>query len=323
VSSPAPFRAAAIRAGRMLVVGAGPGLHSLRQQVASLRGTGLEVVGVVAASRPGGDHGWPYLGDLAMLPRLLSSEGITDVAMCMDAPHGSYVEWLAAHCSSGGIRLHIPAATATEGAPVTGRVLRGRDPSLKRAMDVVGGVAGLIVFSPILIAAAIAVAIVDGRPIFFRQLRAGRGGQPFRILKYRTMQPGADAFRGELRAANEISAGAFKIADDPRVTRLGKWLRRTSIDELPQLWNVIRGEMSLVGPRPHPYDDVAGYQPWHLRRLAVKPGMTGLWQVELRGDPDFDKWVRKDIEYIERWSIWLDLTLIVRTLPAVLRGTGR
>jgi lipopolysaccharide/colanic/teichoic acid biosynthesis glycosyltransferase len=110
---------------------------------------------------------------------------------------------------------------------------------------------------------------------------------------------------------------------DPRVTRIGRWLRRTSIDELPQLWNVLRGEMSLVGPRPHPYDDIARYDLWHLRRLSVTPGLTGLWQVELRGDADFNRWVAKDIEYIDRWSVWLDIKVIARTIPAVLRGTGR
>jgi lipopolysaccharide/colanic/teichoic acid biosynthesis glycosyltransferase len=134
----------------------------------------------------------------------------------------------------------------------------------------------------------------------------------------------ADSQRAALRQHNEVVGGAsFKMTDDPRVTRLGRILRRTSIDELPQLWNVLRGEMSLVGPRPHPFDDLDGYEEWHFRRLSVKPGITGLWQVAGRGDPDFDRWTQLDLEYIDRWSLMLDIKIMLRTIPAVLRATGR
>ncbi len=128
----------------------------------------------------------------------------------------------------------------------------------------------------------------------------------------------------ELRGRNEVAGGAaFKMTDDPRITRLGRILRRTSLDELPQLVNVLRGEMSLVGPRPHPFDDVAGYEPWHMGRFEMKPGITGLWQIEGRGDADFDRWVELDLKYIRDWSPALDLQILARTLPAVLRGSGR
>jgi lipopolysaccharide/colanic/teichoic acid biosynthesis glycosyltransferase len=134
----------------------------------------------------------------------------------------------------------------------------------------------------------------------------------------------ADSQRDALRASNEISGSAsFKLTEDPRVTRVGRVLRKTSIDELPQLWNVLKGEMSLVGPRPHPFDDVAGYAPWHRRRLSVKPGITGLWQVKGRLDPTFDHWVQLDLEYIDHWSIWLDFRLLLKTVPALLRAEGR
>jgi len=194
----------------------------------------------------------------------------------------------------------------------------------KRGLDIVGAVAGLVILSPVLLGTAVAIAVVDGRPVLFRQPRAGQGGAPFLIAKFRTMGRDADAQRAALREQNEVAGGAsFKMTNDPRVTRLGRILRKTSIDELPQLWNVLRGEMSLVGPRPHPFDDLEGYEDWHFRRLSVKPGITGLWQVSGRGDADFDRWTRLDLEYIDRWSLMLDLKIMLRTIPAVLKAGGR
>jgi lipopolysaccharide/colanic/teichoic acid biosynthesis glycosyltransferase len=172
---------------------------------------------------------------------------------------------------------------------------------------------------------ALVIAVTDGRPVLFRQPRAGLRGRPFSIAKFRTMRRGADAERDGLRAQNEVtgSAAAFKLTNDPRVTRLGRFLRRTSIDELPQLWNVLLGDMSLVGPRPHPYDDVARYDEWHWRRLAMKPGVTGLWQVSARRDADFDRWVALDLAYIDSWSLSQDLKLMFQTIPALIRAEGR
>ena len=157
----------------------------------------------------------------------------------------------------------------------------------------------------------------------FRQERVGLHGRPFRVVKFRTMVPDAEEHLAELEALNEISGPAFKLTDDPRLTRTGGWLRRTSIDELPQLWNVLRGEMSLVGPRPPLPSEVLDYDIWHRRRLSMQPGITGLWQVAARREPDFDRWVRLDLDYIDRWSLWLDLKIILRTIPAVLTGEGR
>ena len=194
----------------------------------------------------------------------------------------------------------------------------------KRTIDIAGASAGLVVLGPMLLATAALISAVDGRPVMFRQPRAGLRQKPFRIYKFRTMRVGADAQRAALRAHNEVTGGAsFKLTNDPRVTPLGRLLRRTSIDELPQLLNVLRGDMSLVGPRPHPFDDLAGYERWHHARFAVKPGITGLWQVSSRREPDFDRWVELDLEYIRHWSPMLDIKIMVRTIPAVLRGEGR
>jgi len=184
---------------------------------------------------------------------------------------------------------------------------------VKRAVDLLGAGVGLALASPVIGLAALAIKLDDGGPVFYRQRRVGRHGEDFDLVKLRTMIPGAET---------EGAGWAVDYAD-PRITRVGRVLRRLSVDELPQLWNVLHGEMSLVGPRPHPLDDVAGYDPWHRRRLAMKPGITGLWQVAGRREPDFDRWVRYDLEYIDHWSLWLDLRLLIRTIPAMLRAEGR
>jgi lipopolysaccharide/colanic/teichoic acid biosynthesis glycosyltransferase len=300
---------------RILVVGAGPGLPTLRAWLATPDAP-VASVAVTAPRAADVPHGWQYLGPVDGIEAHLD-RGYDVAVLCLE--DGS---WHLAHdvvraCLARGIQTTI--AIPDSGAPLSGSQQR-----LKRAVDVIGAATGLVLLSPLLAATALAIRIRDGSPVMFRQHRAGRNGVPFEILKFRTMGHDADARRAELRASNEVTGGAsFKMARDPRVTSLGRWLRKTSIDELPQLWNVLRGEMSLVGPRPHPYDDLSGYRPWHLRRLEVNPGITGLWQVELRNDGDFDRWVQKDIEYIERWSIWLDASILLRTIPSVIRGDGR
>jgi lipopolysaccharide/colanic/teichoic acid biosynthesis glycosyltransferase len=151
----------------------------------------------------------------------------------------------------------------------------------------------------------------------------GLHGRTFGVMKFRTMVDGAEDRLEELMEMNEIRGHAFKMSADPRVTRIGRWLRRTSLDELPQLWNVLLGEMSLVGPRPPLASEVAGYDVWHRRRLSMKPGMTGLWQIRARSEQDFDRWVETDLEYIDSWSLWLDLRIMFWTIPAVLNREGR
>jgi lipopolysaccharide/colanic/teichoic acid biosynthesis glycosyltransferase len=197
--------------------------------------------------------------------------------------------------------------------------------AVKRLIDIVGATVALIVLSPLLAVVAVSIVLVDGRPILFRQPRAGLQGRAFSIAKFRTMRRGADAEREGLRKLNEVkgSAAAFKLTSDPRVTRVGGFLRRTSLDELPQLWNVLRGDMSLVGPRPHPFDDVTRYEGWHFRRLSMKPGISGLWQISARRDADFDRWVALDLEYIDSWSVRLDIKIALQTIPALLRAEGR
>ncbi len=240
----------------------------------------------------------------------------------VDSPSDSDVESQDAEPDSAVRRARASAALAAADLPRMGVASR----IAKRALDVTGATVGLVVLSPLFFGVAVAIRLSDGHEALFRQRRAGLDGRPFTIAKFRTMRIGADAQRAELRAAsaNEVDGGAaFKMANDPRVTRVGGFLRRTSIDELPQLWNVLKGEMSLVGPRPHPYDDLQGYAAWHFARLSVKPGLTGLWQIRGRSETEFDRWVAYDLEYIRNQSVVEDIRILLATIPAVFRQTGR
>lgn len=194
----------------------------------------------------------------------------------------------------------------------------------KQAIDLTGAALMLVVCSPLLLLVAVLIKWTTPGPVFFRQQRSGLNGQPFTMLKFRSMASDAEQHKHELEALNEMSGPVFKVTNDPRITPIGRWLRRKSIDELPQLWNVVKGEMSLVGPRPLPVDEVNRFDDLsHRRRLSVKPGLTCLWQISGRNNvKDFKTWVRLDLEYIDNWSLWLDLKIIFRTIPVVLWGTG-
>jgi exopolysaccharide biosynthesis polyprenyl glycosylphosphotransferase len=195
---------------------------------------------------------------------------------------------------------------------------------LKNAMDRLGALAILIVAIPVFVVVALAVRFSSKGPVVFRQQRAGLYGRPFTMLKFRTMIADAEQRKEELEALNQMKGPVFKVENDPRITPVGRLLRKTSIDELPQLINVLKGEMSLVGPRPLPLYEVEKFaQASHRRRLSMKPGLTCLWQVRGRNQVvDFDEWVQMDLEYIDNWSFWLDLVILLRTIPVVLFGWG-
>jgi exopolysaccharide biosynthesis polyprenyl glycosylphosphotransferase len=193
---------------------------------------------------------------------------------------------------------------------------------VKRVVDILGSALGLVLMAPILGVLTVIITIDSPGPAIYSSWRIGEKGRRFRCYKLRTMVANADAIKDNLRKFNEREGPVFKIENDPRLTRLGGFLRRYSIDELPQLWNVFCGQMSLVGPRPHPLDDYERYQIEHLRRLDVKPGITCLWQVYARRDPSFEANIRFDLEYIENWSLWLDIKILMKTLPVALSGSG-
>jgi exopolysaccharide biosynthesis polyprenyl glycosylphosphotransferase len=264
-------------------------------------------------------------------------EGLDEVFVVLPLTDGeTTVQEVVALCEAEGITVRVLAHIANltyaklvvdevAGHPVLSVVSGPRDTiqlTIKRAIDVVGAMAGLVFLSPLLIAAAIAVRLDSNGPALFVQERVGHNRRRFNTYKFRTMVHGADGVQHRLEHLNEAHGPVFKIKEDPRITRVGRWLRQTSIDELPQLFNVLIGDMSLVGPRPLPVRDVEKMDVrWHKRRFAVKPGITCLWQANSR-EPNFDEWIKSDMEYIDRWSLKLDFLILLRTIPAVFTGTG-
>ena len=199
----------------------------------------------------------------------------------------------------------------------------GLELGVKRLIDVVGSLFLILLFSPFMLVAFILVKIDSDGPALFSQERIGFNKRRFRLYKFRSMVPNAEKLQDQLESRNEAKGPVFKITNDPRITRIGKFLRKTSIDELPQLFNVLKGDMSLVGPRPLPVRDYTGFnKDWQRRRFSVRPGITCLWQVSGRSGISFEQWMRLDMEYIDRWSLWLDMKILVRTIPAVMKGSG-
>jgi exopolysaccharide biosynthesis polyprenyl glycosylphosphotransferase len=262
---------------------------------------------------------------------------IDEVAVCLPPASAGYLEPIVARAADEGKTVRVPSDPAEEvlafavSEEFEGFRVRSvihdsqRDAELvmKRLIDIVGAAAALLVLSPLLVATSLAIGFKEGLPILFRQTRIGRHGRAFTIYKFRTMVTDAEDRYREVAGKSDTSGPAFKMHQDPRVTSLGRFLRRTSLDELPQLFNVLRGEMSLVGPRPAPPREVDGYDIWHRRRLSMRPGITGLWQVQSRLDEHFDQRAELDLRYIDHWTLWMDLRILLRTLPAVVQARGR
>lgn len=192
----------------------------------------------------------------------------------------------------------------------------------KRAFDLIVGSGILLLLLPVIPLVALMIRFDSEGPVFYRQQRIGMGGRPFRFYKFRSMRADSDRLRADLEARNELTGPVFKIKNDPRVTAVGQFLRRSSLDEIPQIFNVLKGDMSIVGPRPALPGEVARYEAWHRRRLDVKPGITCLWQVAGRSHVDFDEWMRLDIEYMSRRSLRTDVAIFVKTIPAVIARRG-
>jgi exopolysaccharide biosynthesis polyprenyl glycosylphosphotransferase len=211
---------------------------------------------------------------------------------------------------------HVPLLTFASSPQSEGGML------LKRIMDFVVAVVGLVLLSPLFFILALLVRLTSPGPVFYRQTRCGLGGRRFSLLKFRSMSVDAEDSQLHLAELNEVDGPVFKMRDDPRCTSVGRWMRMFSLDELPQLWNVLRGDMSLVGPRPPLPREVTQYEPWQRKRLRMRPGMTCLWALEGRSQLRFDRWVKLDLLYIDRWSIWLDFKILFKTIPAVLSGKG-
>lgn len=322
----------------MLVVGTGRLAQDFADRIESHSGLGIQIIGHLSA--PGEDERMTsrqILGTVDNIEEILHSWVVDEVAVCLPPTAARYIEPITRLAAGEGKTVRLPVDPVEEILPTAmheefdGFVVRSlvhdgqREVGLvvKRVLDIVGASVGLLLLSPLLLGTALVILVRDGSPVLFRQTRVGLHGRPFTIYKFRTMIDGAEDQLDDVLHLNERNGVAFKATNDPRMTRLGRWLRKTSIDELPQLWNVLIGSMSLVGPRPPLPTEVVNYDIWHRRRLSMKPGITGLWQVEARHDPDFDRWVEHDLVYIDGWTIWLDLKILARTVPALLAHGGR
>ncbi|MBV9471555.1 MAG: sugar transferase [Solirubrobacterales bacterium] len=320
---------------RALLVGSGKHIEAVAHALAGRARTRVDLVGYISLTRRP-QNGLRSLGSLEDLPQILATERIQEVIIAdPDFPQERAVD-LVDRCHQRGVTVHVAPSTMeilfdrAEFVPgqtvplftLRPPVFEGIDYALKRTFDLVLSTVGLIVLSPVLLAISLAVKLSSRGPVIYRSERPGMAGKPFHCFKFRTMRMHADQIQADLESLNEQSGALFKIRRDPRLTAVGRFLRRYSLDELPQLANVVRGEMSLVGPRPLPMRDFERLEEWHKKRYLVLPGITGLWQVSGRAELDFDDLVRLDFLYLERWSMFLDLSILLKTIPAVLSRRG-
>jgi exopolysaccharide biosynthesis polyprenyl glycosylphosphotransferase len=320
---------------RAILVGTGEQIEAVAHALSEGSPTPYETVGYISLTpRPG--NGLRNLGGLHELPGLLDEEAVDEVIITdPDFPQEEAFD-LVDCCHERGVAVRIAPTTMEimthQHELVPGQtvplfelkqpVFDGMDFVVKRTFDFVGATILLVFLSPILLGIAVAVKATSRGPVLFRSRRPGIGGRPFDCLKFRTMHSRAEQRQAELEGENEATGALFKIKSDPRLTPVGGFLRRYSLDELPQLFNVLRGEMSLVGPRPLPERDYDRLEDWHRRRYLVLPGITGLWQVSGRSELDFDELVRLDFLYLERWNVFLDLSVLLKTVPAILSRKG-
>lgn len=326
------------RSGRDLrtriVVGGGEGAARYIDSVEARPHIGIRIIGQVADVDA--TNQLPQLGRVEELVRVLAAVPVHGVVIAMPL-HDSRIEWVLAVCEEQGVSVEL-MLDGLSSRIKTGELVHGggtsrlvlsmtpHSPSqlaLKRVTDIAISLVALIALSPIMLAIMVAIKLDDGGPVFFTQARAGRYGRQFSMHKFRSMCVDAEARLTDLLALNEMSGPVFKVAADPRITRVGHFLRRTSLDELPQLWDVLLGNMSLVGPRPPILSEVNRYDPRHRRRLSVKPGITCLWQVSGRNAiSDFNRWVDLDLAYIDNWSYWADWRILFQTIPVLWKRTG-
>jgi exopolysaccharide biosynthesis polyprenyl glycosylphosphotransferase len=320
---------------RALLVGTGEHIDAVAQALSGESRAQVDVVGYLSLT-PRPENGLRSLGALGDLPGVLARERVQEVIIAdPDFPQERAVE-LVDLCHRRGVTVQVAPSTMeilldrAEFMPgqtvplftLRPPVFEGIDYALKRSFDLIVATVALIVLAPVLLVIATAVKLSSRGPVIYRSVRPGIGGKPFHCFKFRTMREHADQLQADLESLNEQSGALFKIRRDPRLTPVGRFLRRYSLDELPQLVNVVQGEMSLVGPRPLPMRDFEHLEEWHKKRYLVLPGITGLWQVSGRAELDFDDLVRLDFLYLERWSVFLDLSILLKTIPAVLGARG-
>jgi exopolysaccharide biosynthesis polyprenyl glycosylphosphotransferase len=321
-----------------LLVGTGTKAEQLADFLEGHPHWGFRVVGYVDDN--GGDmrlqRRWPCMGRITDMETILSREVIDEVIFVIEKGKLPEYEEALLVAERHGVRAHVsldifphvlarPVLEELDGIPLLSFTTTPSNPGqlvAKRVIDLALALFLFLVTLPIQIVAALAILMTSGQPILFRQVRCGLNGRLFTLPKFRTMELGSEERLSEISHLNEMTGPVFKVRRDPRLTPVGRILRRLSIDELPQLWNVIVGDMSLVGPRPPLPEEVSRYESWQRRRLSMKPGLTCLWQVSGRSELDFDRWMALDLKYIDTWSPLLDLKILLKTVPAVLSGRG-
>lgn len=322
-----------------ILVGNAPKLKTLIELMNRHQEWGIRIEGVVSVDTDTLEkemHGCPVIGHWKELPHILKERVVDEVVFAVPYELMDDLKKHVWECEEIGINVRVVADFITpsmaktkvdniNGIPLITFTTTPHDATMlfaKRCMDVVVSALGMMVLSPVFLVIAVAIKVTSPGPVFFKQKRVGKNGRLFQFYKFRSMYKDAEERKKELEKLNEMSGPAFKIKDDPRVSRVGRFLRRTSLDETPQFLNVLRGDMSLVGPRPPLPDEVKQYDPWQRRRLSMKPGLTCFWQIEGRNVIGFGEWMKLDLKYIDHWSLGLDIRILLKTVPAVLRGRG-
>jgi len=325
----------------VLVLGIGDAANQFIESVKMYSDWGLRIIGLIGKEENDvGKNlfGYSVVGHSGELAKVLHSYHIDELIIALPAKHLGEIEEVMAICDKEGVPVRIISPffktiiskAQTElihGLPIIKFLPVSRndlDIALKRIVDIIVSFIGLVILSPLFLIIAILIKLDSPGPVFYRWKILGLHKRPLTSYKFRTMVINADELKQQLMDKNEMTGAVFKMKDDPRITRVGKWLRKFSIDELPQLWSVLKGDLSLVGPRPPLQTEVEKFEGWHRRKLSVKPGITCLWQISGRNEiTDFDEWMRLDLKYIDEWNFWLDLKILAKTFTVVLKGTGR
>lgn len=323
----------------LILIGTGRRAQEFMSLVAKHREWGCRIIGLLDRDplmKGQKVAGAEVSGTLEDLPVLLEHNVVDEVVFVVPRGWLADIEKCVRYCESVGVPatlstdffdLDVASIVPTEidglhFLTMETRLLRASELVVKRLMDIIFSGSLLLLSSPVLLAVAIAIKRTSPGPVFFEQVRCSRNGRKFKLYKFRTMVVDAEKRLAELQAKNEMSGPVFKMTNDPRITKIGHFLRKTSLDEFPQLWNVLKGDMSLVGPRPPLPSEVEKYEPWHRRRLSMNPGITCIWQVSGRNEIGFEEWMELDLQYIDKWSLWLDFKIILLTVKAVLTAHG-
>jgi exopolysaccharide biosynthesis polyprenyl glycosylphosphotransferase len=322
-----------------VIVGCGSRAREVASLIEESRGSGLRLVGFIDPDEretPQQAIGKYQVHPLSSVEHILQNQVIDEVIFAVSMQELARLEPVILHCANLGMKVRVqleflPAAYSRI------YVEKFRDVELlslsstpeselllffKRLFDLGLAAGSLVLLAPVMAVVAAAIRVTSPGPVLFKQTRCGLGGRRFTLYKFRSMINNAEQLKAELHQLNDLNGPAFKLRDDPRITTVGRWLRRFSIDELPQLWNIVRGDMSFVGPRPAVPEEVEQYETWQRRRLRMRPGLTCIWVLEGRNHLEFDRWIQLDLAYIDSWSLWLDAKIFFRTIPIVLSGRG-